>query len=58
MAPSGVGEIDYNRGLIRIFKNVGTGLVTFTANFKEPKAIAKQEIILRVLQGSVTVNQL
>ena len=58
VAPSGVGEIDYNRGLIRIFKNVGTGLVTFTANFKEPKAIAKQEIILRVLQGSVTVNQL
>ena len=57
-APSGVGEIDYNRGLVRIFKNVANSSVVFTANFKDPKVIAKQEIILRVLQGSVTVNQL
>lgn len=57
-APSGVGEIDYNRGLIRIFKNVANSSVVFTANFRDPKVIAKQEIILRVLQGSVTVNQL
>ena len=57
-APSGVGEIDYNRGLVRIFKNVANSSVVFTANFRDPKVIAKQEIILRVLQGSVTVNQL
>ena len=56
--PSGVGEIDYNRGLVRIFKNVANSSVVFTANFRDPKVIAKQEIILRVLQGSVTVNQL
>ena len=57
VSPSGVGEINYNTGQIKVFKNVGSSLVRFDTNFAEPKADAKQEVVLKVLQGTVTVNQ-
>ena len=57
VSPSGVGEINYDTGQVKILKNVGSSFIRFDTNFAEPKADAKQEVVLKVLQGTVTVNQ-
>lgn len=52
----GIGEINRKRGFIRIFQNVGSGSVRFLATPKTPRVVAGQNMVVNVLQSSVTAT--